>query len=308
MYRGNINLVIDIDFKYVFSPATLIEIERMEKEFQIKNLEFLKRKKAEYFYVENNYAYFRYNDPFKIFEDHINRSDEINNNIEAYNQLALKLFGGNKEKRFDELSNNVFNNWIELINSIEIESQQTGYEGHEIEFNIRQLKKVGSEIFNQLYIELSQIVEDENYDPRKDIEKLTGLSSLQISNVKPPNVIEKIIEEYNSSLNAEMNIWDANSLLNWDLLNIKEDDYFSKIHILYMWLNMMGYRPDKKFTKDRRFKSSTSDALHACYAAFTDVFVTGDEKLKLKMEAIYEYVGANTKILYYKPSDITDNQ
>lgn len=74
-------------------------------------------------------------------------------------------------------------------------------------------------------------------------------------------------------------------------LQIKSDYNF--FIALYLALDMVGFRSDKKRTMENRY----ADAEHAYYASKCDVFVTGDARLSEKAQAIYNKLGITTKII-----------
>lgn len=61
---------------------------------------------------------------------------------------------------------------------------------------------------------------------------------------------------------------------------------------LYVSLDLMRYHPDK-----RELMNIITDADHAFYGQYCDVLVTDDAKMRLKTEAVYSYLGIDTKII-----------
>ncbi|WP_249451905.1 hypothetical protein [Acinetobacter indicus] len=83
-----------------------------------------------------------------------------------------------------------------------------------------------------------------------------------------------------------------------DFLQIRNVKHsFEKIHVMYTNLNLMGFRPEKKVKNEKKFISSQSDISHVAYANYCDYFITNDERLADKSDAIYEYLEIPTEIL-----------
>ena len=72
------------------------------------------------------------------------------------------------------------------------------------------------------------------------------------------------------------------------------------IEKIFEFLEARRYFPDKS----TQFLSGLHDTTHAIYAAYCDIFVTNDNKLKNKATATYEWLGINTLIL--KPEELID--
>jgi hypothetical protein len=62
---------------------------------------------------------------------------------------------------------------------------------------------------------------------------------------------------------------------------------------IFEFLEARRYFPDKS----TQFLSGLHDTTHAIYAAYCDVFVTNDNKLKYKAAATYKWLGINTLIM-----------
>ncbi len=72
------------------------------------------------------------------------------------------------------------------------------------------------------------------------------------------------------------------------------------IEKIFEFLEVMRYFPDKS----TQFLSGLHDITHATYAAYCDVFVTNDRRLKNKAAATYKWLGINTLIL--NPQELID--
>jgi len=55
-------------------------------------------------------------------------------------------------------------------------------------------------------------------------------------------------------------------------------------------LNTLGYYPDSKVHKERRFIAAASDNSHASIASFCNFLLSNDENFIKKVNAAYEYL------------------
>jgi len=73
------------------------------------------------------------------------------------------------------------------------------------------------------------------------------------------------------------------------------------IEILFRVLNYCGYNAEKK---EKTAISGTHDVSHAIYATAADYLFTTDKHFALKCEAVYNYLGIKTRIIYCDVSNI----
>lgn len=80
-----------------------------------------------------------------------------------------------------------------------------------------------------------------------------------------------------------------------------EPPTFNKLEYLIEFLqgvlNCCGYNRDNK---PRKVKSGVYDTEHAIYATYCDYFVTDDERLAKRLNAIYYFLGLETRCLSFK--------
>lgn len=129
------------------------------------------------------------------------------------------------------------------------------------------------------------------------------LGPLQLNNIKPPNVMQKIWDLY-----KERPPYCELGLTIEQFYNIESNPIFpdrellahDKVISLYQSLNLLGYFPDDNQHKLRRFEAAMSDQAHVSMAYFADFLVSNDKNLIKKAESVYEYLNAKTKIMYLK--------
>lgn len=73
------------------------------------------------------------------------------------------------------------------------------------------------------------------------------------------------------------------------------------IEILFRVLNYSGYNAEKG---ERTSISGTHDVSHAIYATKADLLISLDKKFCKKCQAVYYYIGANTKVIKCKNNQI----
>lgn len=148
-----------------------------------------------------------------------------------------------------------------------------------------------------------------------------------ISNIPPDKIfdydlVKSKIDELNHNIEAEINKYNLNlenlilSLLGCSK-KLPDDFCFEKnryalmihdhtqleytIEILFRILNYCGYNAEKK---EKTAISGTHDVSHAIYATAADYFFTTDKHFALKCEAVYNYLGIKTRIIYCDVSNI----
>lgn len=130
----------------------------------------------------------------------------------------------------------------------------------------------------------------------------TGLDPVQVSNIRPPNVIAQI----DAALREKARIVPAMAgtpVSIAAMLQAARDVHprgqtfglSEDFAALFMLLNIIGFRPDRGFATGRR-RAAASDAEHAYLASGADCFVTDDARLRIKALAAYEYFGIPTSV------------
>ncbi len=78
-----------------------------------------------------------------------------------------------------------------------------------------------------------------------------------------------------------------------DCDEICKDDHENYIYNFNKYLNLVGYKRDKKA---KTIKSNYYDVEHIIYARICDIFVTKDKKLRERAKLIYKRLGIKTKV------------
>lgn len=146
----------------------------------------------------------------------------------------------------------------------------------------------------------------------ESIEKITGITSRETNSIDIQKEIEKfkpqlhkIIRE--NFLSSSSNLFEYLPKRAPTCNEIKFSylrEYFPlhemTIEKIFEFLEIRRFYPDKS----TQFLSGLHDTSHAIYAAYCDVFVTNDNKLKNKTKEAYKWLGINTLIL--TPDELVD--
>ena len=112
-----------------------------------------------------------------------------------------------------------------------------------------------------------------------------------INNYNP----KEVVAEINSFLSSHGADFDIEELIKKNINPEHHGDEKILFEGLYVSLDLMNYHPDK-----RDLMNILTDADHAFYGGYCDVLVTGDAKMRYKTEAVYSYLGIDTKVLEKK--------
>lgn len=117
---------------------------------------------------------------------------------------------------------------------------------------------------------------------------LSNKEVFNINNYNPNEVVGAI----NGFLSSQGSGFDIEELIKKNTKSEHQDDEKIFFESLYVSLDLMHYHPDK-----RDLMNIFTDADHAFYGKYCDVIVTDDAKMRSKTEAVYSYLGIDTKII-----------
>jgi len=299
------------DFQIVYSDETLKEIKRSvgyEKQF----LDVLDRLNAWYlkvvldksfqptgqatlsdYNVYHSYDTFLESDP--VF-------DEIHSSML---QNSLKLFGGRVGTTFDDLKNEQFSAYEKLhdymLENLEVLRGSYPDLANQLEQQINQMKLDMQSALEKSSRQLTEHVPDpKGWSGIKDYRASLDIGPKQLNNITPPNVLQQIWDICKTKAPYQELNWELEDFFGIKSNPIYPDmEYFDyqKVTSIYTHLNMLGYYPDSKPHKERRFVAANSDLTHASFGVFTDFLLSRDESFLKKTEAAYEYLGVNTQTL-----------
>ncbi|EPC4895674.1 hypothetical protein Q1B75_002206 [Salmonella enterica] len=144
------------------------------------------------------------------------------------------------------------------------------------------------------------------------LEETTGVTSREANSINiqneidifKPNLHQIILENYQASL-PFLNEYlpphiPAYHEIKFNYLSQYFPLHEMTIEKIFEFLEARRFYPDKS----TQFLSGLHDTTHAIYAAYCDVFVTNDKKLKNKTAETYKWLGINTLIL--TPDELVD--
>lgn len=253
--------------------------------------------------------------PFVAFDNYCENIEPIYENLEqSMSQSLLKFYGGRIDANFDDINNGQINAFDDLMahlqdlgkelseteaNSPDISAQITAY--------TTDMKKIHDVALAQSANELRKHVDDENnYSGVKNYRDYTGIGPMQLNNIEPPNVIEKIWEAHSELDGYKGHDFSIEQFYGISLSPIynREMFFFEKVTSIYNVLNVVGYHPDSKMKKKRRFTAAMSDAGHASIGSFADYVFSRDLAFVKKTRACYEFLNTKAQVIEVTVSDV----
>lgn len=299
------------NFQIVYSDETLKEIQRStgyEKQF----LDVLNELSAWHLKVvlDNSFqptgkATISDRDVYETFSEYINNDPVFENICNSMLQSNLKIFGGRENATFDDLKNEQLVAYEKLheymLNNIDVLKETAPELASEFELKIHKMKTdlefALEESSKHLYKHAPEPV---GWSGIKDYRGSLELGPIQLNNIEPPNVLEQIWNKYKEKLTYDELNWELEDFFGIKINPIYPDSqYFDyqKVNSIYTHLNMIGYHPDSKVHKERRFVAAVSDQGHASLGTFSDFLLSRDESFVIKARAAYEYLGVQTQVM-----------
>lgn len=214
--------------------------------------------------------------------------DSSNDSAGSMKGFLEKVFGGRVSESFVDLLAKPHQSVAAILNDLEIERGDSRILALRKRLSdnvdlIDALEKMGGELdAKALHGPLLE-----------QMEQHIGAGTVQLNNIKPPDVVQKIWEVVGPSLGAP----ETKLEVYFGLEPIPGNDSASvpslrsgKVSAIYHRLNTLGYWPDSHMSKLRRFNASDSDMTHAGMASYATVFLCNDKPLRLKAKAAYEFL------------------
>lgn len=245
--------------------------------------------------------------PFVAFDNYCENIEPVYENIEqAMSQSLLKFYGGRGDANFEDIKNDQ----IDAFDDLMVYLQDLGEKIQEVDSNsdinaqisayTTDMKKKHDKAVAQSANELRKHVDDEyNYSGVKNYRDYTGIGPMQLNNIEPPNVIEKIWEAHRELDGYKGHEFTIEQFYGISLNSIynREMFFFEKITSIYNVLNVVGYHPDSKMEKERRFTAAMSDAGHASIGSFADYVFSRDLAFIKKTRACYEFLNTKSQVI-----------
>lgn len=297
-------------FQIIYSDETLKEIQRSD-EYANNFLNLLEKLEAAYLkiqlgpgpgFIPTGQAIINILNPFEVFDEYCRENRSYDITLKAMNQQQLKFNGGRKgtslkeihnEQReaFELLLDNIMNSLGELENELpEIESIAS--------LECQRLREQFDEALAKTEQTIkNEVIDDTNWSGLKTFRDFAGVGPVQLNNIEPPNIIEKIYDLYKDQ--DPFNQQTIEEFFGVSKHPIYPDQpyfNFQKVTSIYTYLNTLGYYPDSKIHNERRFIASQSDTSHASMAVFANYLLSRDKNFVMKVRAAYEYLGIDTSV------------
>lgn len=164
-----------------------------------------------------------------------------------------------------------------------------------------------NEALAQSTAELRKYIEDElNCSGVQTYRNHMKIGPVQLNNIEPPNVIEKIWSIYKTLDGYRENNFSIEQFLGVSRNPIYNREMYlhEKVTSIYNVLNIIGYYPDSKMKHDRRFTAAMSDSGHAAIASFSHFLFSRDAAFIHKTRAAYEYLNVKTQVIEVIVNDV----
>lgn len=299
------------NFQIVYSDETLKEIKRsgdhsdkfllVLKDFEAYHLKLVLKLPE---FKETGKATIAKRDPFEAFQEYCKSCSEYDDIQVAMEQWLFKFSGGRKGEGIAEIHNEQKTAFSKLMRGMKSQLQDLSKEIPGIDLLFDEYEKEMSSKLSSTLDETERLLKENIADDKfwsgiKDFRGATGRGPKELNNIEPPGVLTKIWEKYKAlpPLN-NMNIRIE------ELFGLKQNPiypdrpYFKhqKVNTIYNMLNTLGYWPDSKVHKERRFISTLSDTSHASMASFCNVLISSDKAFLKKVRAAYEYLEIPTLV------------
>ena len=299
------------NFIIVYSDETLKEIKRSGDHSHkflavLKNLDayHLKLILEQPEFKETDRATLTNRDPFEAFQEYCESVREHDDLQVSLEQLLYKFSGGNVGVGISEIHDDQRVAFSKLMDNLRVQLQETSGDMPDIDDLIDEyINEMTSKFVNALdeteRMLKENIQDDRNWSGIKDLRKASGIGPKQPNNLKPPEIIRQIWEEYKDSP-----AYSSVDVSLEEFFGLKENPIFpdrpyfkhQKATGIYNMLNSLGYWPDKDVHKERRFIAAMSDNSHAAMASFCHVLFSRDEAFVKKVKAAYEYLEIPTSV------------
>lgn len=304
------------NFQIIYSDETLKEIRRSKEgaaQF-LATLEELDACHIKFFMTENaptGDAYLTQLNPQEAYKGFCDNDGEFGHVSDSMQQLLLKFFGGRKGETIAEVNMEQRKSFEMLMEQMECLIKEVSEEMPGLSDEFEQVSAImraqHREVMDDFEKTMAQHVKDErNWSATLDYRTAMGVGPIDLNNIQPPNVIQKIWDKFKDKPP-------------FDTLNFTIDDFIGlsgshtkpprplfvheKVATIYNFLNIIGYYPDNKLDNSGRFTASMSDQQHASIAVFADCLLSCDKNFVRKARAAYEYLGLHTQViqLHYTP-------
>lgn len=300
-------------FSIVYSDETLREIHR-SKGFEDKFLIGLTSLGAFHMQIilegdefkDTGKVTFRNVDPFEAYSQYCENSMSFGEVIHGVEEWLYKFSGGRKEDDIREIHDEERQVFSDVMNQMQSLFDDLTAENPEIVGYFDEYSNDLKIQFDESLSEIEELMNQNNQGGKgwsgiKDLREWSGIGPKELNNIGLPNVLNKIwvmFNQKNSMLSEDLDIDDFFGVKENPLYPDREYFNHQKVTSIYQVLNVIGYFPDSRVQKRRRFTAALSDQGHASMASFCNILLSRDEAFVKKTQAAYEYLNVSTMVGY----------
>lgn len=297
-------LIKELNLTPIYSFENLKEIKRSVGSEDIF-LNLLKELKAKFIepLLENNLltgsAKIQDVDIFDVWAWFIENEEPMPEYGYGLTSMLEKFYGGRSDESFSDIFAKGSEEFKILLNDALKDIEDKDAITEEMRAAIESLP----DLLNEQYQQMTRKLDGQEQSPVKAFEAATGLGALVLKNIEPPNVVEKIFEKVQKSMEGpelDIDIFFGVKPPPNERNNDREKTLAEKINSIYHQLNFLGYYRDTSMKTSRGFVRSSSDMTHAGVASFCHLLLCRDEGLVTKAAAAYEYLGVRTQIVHFQ--------
>lgn len=299
------------NFQIVYSDETLNEIKR-SGEYANKFLDVLNDLNACHLkqmmtdsFEPTDKATISKKDSYLAYKEYCDQLPLYQELLGSMMQTVFKIYGGRKGDNFEEINSELLGAFSNLMVHLHEQADTLNDSSPNLAYIIKDTAKTSLEHMDSVLkqsasLMSSNVNDEENWSGVRDFRNAMNIGPVELNNISPPNVLEKIWDLYKDKEEYKNLNWTVDDFffLKADLISPGKSFFnFQKITCIYNHLNFIGYYPDSKTYKERRFTAALSDQGHASIASFTDVIFSRDENFVKKTRAAYEYLGIKTEVI-----------
>lgn len=296
------------NFQIVYSDETLKEIRRSvgyENNFLnvLKDLGsyHLKIVVEQPGFIITDKATVTSRDAFEAYEEYCSNDNEYGSIENSMNQWLFKFSGGRSGDSISDIHEEQLAAFSQLMGGMLDNVDELPAELRE---NIREYSALMMDQYRSTIHELEKTMSKDIPDTKywngiKSFRESMGIGPAELNNIEPPNAIEKIWDIFKAKLPEKDRIKSLDDFFQIRINPIYPDrpcHLHQKVTGMYNMLNTLGYFPDSKVHKERRFVAAMSDNSHASMASFCNLLLSRDENFIKKVRAIYEYLEVPTEV------------
>lgn len=293
----------------VFSNETLREIRRSTG-YEETFLELLGKIQARYLvpildaqFRQTGNAEVRVVSPHEAYSSYLENVTPLPDLGFGFTGMLQKMYGGRQDQSFEEIFSGGAEELGELLSKLCGQLKNVQEDDEQIGLAPMNGGESFSNVMKEQYRNIVTQLDAQTGVHVRQFEGATGLGPKVLKNIQGPDIVRKVwelVEATFTGAEADMEVFFGIKPFPFEDSVSREKTILEKVNGIYHQLNFLGYYRDSKMSKLQRFNASFSDMTHAGLATFCHVLICQDKDLVMKAAAAYEYLGLDTKILYFK--------